>query len=211
MSALNVVYATPRFVVIDKPSGLLSCPGRTPELQDAVSTRVPTCFPEARGSLLVHRLDQPTSGLMVVALDVDAHQRLSRAFERREVQKEYEAVVAGQPRADSGEIRLSFRVDLNDRPRQMLDPVHGKLGVTRYAVVARLEDRARLRFWPETGRTHQLRVHAAHPLGLGTPILGDALYGDAASAPRLLLHATRLTFPDPTTGEPLTFASACPF
>ncbi len=206
MSLLNVLHHEARFAVIEKPPGLLSCPGKTET--DSVERRVAEVFPDARGSLLVHRLDQATSGLMVVALDPGAHRTLSMAFASRDVTKTYEALLHGDVPAEAGEIRLASRVDLDDRPRQILDPIHGKLGVTRYEVRARGAGQTRMRFFPETGRTHQLRVHAAY--GLRTPIVGDLLYA-GPPAPRLMLHAIRLSFPDPTSAMPREFTSPCPF
>lgn len=199
------------FAVVDKPSGLLSCPGRDPSLLDSVQTRVPHLIPEAHGPILAHRLDQPTSGLMVVALDPAAHRALRLQFEARTVQKAYEAVLDGEVRGEEGVLELPFRLDVERRPLQIHDPVHGKLGVTRWRVLAREPGRTRVAFTPLTGRTHQLRTHAAHPLGLGCPIAGDALYGSPASAPRLLLHACTLRFQHPRTGVPLAFTSPAPF
>jgi len=210
---LTVVFADDDIAVVDKPAGLLSCPGRDPSLHDSVQTRVPRVFPQATGSILAHRLDQPTSGLLVVGLHPAAHRALRLQFEARTVEKVYEAVLVGLVGDDAGVIRLPFRLDVERRPYQIYDEVHGKVGVTRFEVVGRDVDagRTRVRFIPETGRTHQLRTHAAHPRGLGCPIAGDALYGDPTTAPRLLLHATRLTLDHPTTGARLTFASDVPF
>ena len=199
------------FAVVDKPSGLLSCPGRDPALYDSVQTRVPHLLPHAHGPILAHRLDQPTSGLMVVALDPAAHRALRIQFEARTVQKEYEAVLVGEVRGEEGLIELPFRLDVEHRPLQIHDPVHGKLGVTRWRVLAREPGRTRVDFTPLTGRTHQLRTHAAHALGLACPIAGDALYGRAASAPRLLLHARAVRFDHPRTGARLSFTSPVPF
>jgi tRNA pseudouridine32 synthase/23S rRNA pseudouridine746 synthase len=210
---LSVVYADDDIAVVDKPSGLLSCPGRDPSLHDSVQTRVPQVFPAATGSILAHRLDQATSGLLVVGLHPAAHRALRLQFEARTVEKAYEAVLMGLVRDDDGVITLPFRLDVDHRPHQIHDPVHGKVGVTRYEVLHRDVDRrqTRVRFVPETGRTHQLRTHAAHPLGLGCPIAGDALYGDPTTAPRLLLHARTLSLTHPRRGERLTFQSPVPF
>jgi len=210
---LHIVYADDDLAVLDKPSGLLSCPGRDPSLCDSVQTRVPRVFPHATGSILAHRLDQPTSGLLVVGLHPAAHRALRLQFEARAVAKTYEAVLTGLVDQDEGVITLPFRLDVERRPHQIYDPIHGKVGVTRFTVLHRDPDahRTRVRFCPETGRTHQLRTHAAHPLGLGCPIAGDALYGDPASAPRLLLHAATLSIAHPTTGERLALQSPVPF
>jgi tRNA pseudouridine32 synthase/23S rRNA pseudouridine746 synthase len=210
---LDVVYADDDIAVIDKPSGLLSCPGRGPALIDSVQTRVPQIFPAATGSILAHRLDQPTSGLLVVALHAEAHRALRRQFEARTIEKVYDAVVVGIVEKDEGTLRLPFRLDIEHRPLQIYDEVHGKWGETRYAVLARdvVSARTRVRFFPVTGRTHQLRTHAAHPRGLGCPIAGDALYGDHTTAPRLLLHASSLSLDHPRSGERLCFSRAAPF
>lgn len=211
LELLHFVHQEASFAVVDKPSGLLSCPGRAPELHDSVETRVPRVIPEAHGSILVHRLDQPTSGLLVVALDPATHRALRLQFEARTVEKVYEAELIGEVQGEEGTIRLPFRLDVERRPYQIYDPIHGKLGVTGWRVLGRRPGRTRVEFRPETGRTHQLRVHAAHPLGLGCPIAGDALYGDPQSAPRLLLHAKQLAFLHPLTGERLCFESTPPF
>lgn len=210
---LTIVYADDDVAVIDKPSGLLSCPGRDPSLFDSVQTRVPQVFPAATGSILAHRLDQPTSGLLVVGLNPMSHRALRLQFEARTIEKAYEAVLIGLVDDDVGVIELPFRLDVERRPHQIWDPVHGKVGVTRYEVLARDVDtgRTRVRFVPVTGRTHQLRTHAAHALGLGCPIAGDALYGDPSTSPRLLLHARHLTFDHPVHGTRLSFESPPPF
>lgn len=210
---LDIVYADHTIAIVDKASGLLSCPGRGPDKQDSVQTRIPSMFRDAQGSLLAHRLDQATSGLMVVGLTPMAHRQLQQQFENREVEKEYEAILDGWVATDEGRIELPFRVDVERRPHQIYDPVHGKMGVTQWRVLHRDPEarKTRVRFWPKTGRTHQLRVHAAHSLGLGCPIAGDALYGDAQSAPRLLLHACRLVFNHPSDARKMDFASKVPF
>lgn len=210
---LSVVYAEERFAVVDKPSGLLSCPGRDPSLFDSVQTRVPQQWPHAVGSILAHRLDQWTSGLILVALDVETHRRLRLQFEAQTVFKHYEAEVVGNVVGDSGTIALPFRLDVDRRPHQIYDPVHGKLGRTSWRVLSRdvKRGRTRVEFTPHTGRTHQLRLHASHAFGLGCAIAGDALYGDEQSAARLLLHACLLQFNHPHTGERLTFTSTTPF
>jgi tRNA pseudouridine32 synthase/23S rRNA pseudouridine746 synthase len=210
---LEIVYADDDIAVIDKPAGLLSCPGRAPTLFDSVQTRVPQVFPAATGSILVHRLDQPTSGLLVVALHADAHRTLRRQFEARTIEKVYDAILVGIVAADDGTLRLPFRLDVDRRPLQIYDEVHGKWGETRYAVLERdvATARTRVRLWPVTGRTHQLRTHAAHPRGLGCPIAGDALYGDVTTAPRLMLHASSLSLHHPCSGERMSFSRAAPF
>lgn len=211
--SLSIVYADEDIALIEKPAGLLSCPGKGPDKQDSVQTRIPRLYPHAHGSILAHRLDQATSGLMVVGLHPKAHRYLQQQFENRAIEKEYEAILDGVVEADEGQIELAFRVDIHRRPHQVYDPVAGKMGITRYRVMDRYarSQRTRLRFFPKTGRTHQLRVHAAHPLGLGCPIAGDSLYGNPKSAPRLLLHAARLRFTHPVTQKRMDFSTPIPF
>lgn len=213
---LAIVHAEACLVVVDKPAGLLAVPGRGPDRQDSVTERIRTGFPEARGPLTVHRLDMDTSGLMLVALTPQAQRRLSMAFEARRVDKRYVALLDGDVVGDAGELRLATRLDLENRPLQVVDPVRGRLGHTRWqrlGVEVGPEGRSacRIRFEPLTGRTHQLRLHAAHRAGLGRPILGDRLYGDPGSAPRLMLHATRLAFEHPEHGQRMELTSPCPF
>jgi len=212
---LCFVYVDDDIAVVDKPNGLLSCPGRDPALSDSVQTRVPRAIPEATGPILAHRLDQPTSGLLVVGLHADAHRALRLQFEARTVEKAYDAVVVGDVVGDQGTITLPFRLDVERRPFQIYDEVYGKVGVTDWRVVGRAvvdgAARTRVTLVPHTGRTHQLRVHCAHERGLGCAIAGDALYGDPRAAPRLLLHATTLSLSHPRTGARLTFTSAAPF
>jgi tRNA pseudouridine32 synthase / 23S rRNA pseudouridine746 synthase len=211
VSTLTVLWSDDHLAVIDKPSGLLSCPGRDPSLYDSVQTRVPLVFPQASGSVLVHRLDQPTSGLMVVALVALAHLSLRRQFDARTITKRYVAVLDGAVIPNEGDIDLPHRLDVDRRPHQMYDAVHGKVSRTRFTVLSREAGHTRVSFEPITGRTHQLRVHASHPLGLGCPIAGDALYGDVTSAPRLLLHACDLAFDHPSDGRRCSFSSPPPF
>ena len=184
----------PGWLVVDKPAGLLSAPGR--HVSDSVVTRL-----QASGTpvLTVHRLDMDTSGLLLVATDPHVHRALSMQFQERSVEKGYMARLDGCVQGDQGTIALSFRLDPRDRPRQIFDPIHGRLGVTGFEVLDRTEHTTRVRFTPKTGRTHQLRLHAAHPVGLGAPILGDALYGRPGA--RLALDAYRLAFTCPTTGR----------
>jgi len=212
-----VIYADSRLVVIDKPSGMLSVPGKGAEKQDCAVARVRGMFPLASGPMVVHRLDMDTSGLLVVALDAATQRELSRQFEARLTSKRYVALVEGSVREDAGEICVPLRADIENRPMQIVDFVHGREAVTRYRVLGREIDRTRVEFEPVTGRSHQLRVHAALPRslaggapgGLGCPIVGDVLYGTAAE--RLMLHAKRLEILDPETGAKMRFESAAPF
>ena len=202
-----IVYADDAVMVIDKPSGLLSVPGLTgePSVESLLRQRCGAVY-------MVHRLDRDTSGLMVVARTPEAHLCLQRQFLGRTVRKEYIALLEGEV-ADSGTISLALRPDLLDRPRQLADPDGGREAVTDYEVLGlRADGRTRVRLTPHTGRTHQLRVHCAHAAGLGTPIVGDALYGrpsDAQNvdAERLCLHAARLEFDHPATQRRLVFTS----
>lgn len=224
--AISIVHKTLGYVVIEKVSGFLSVPGKGEHKQDCVIARVREAIPEARGPMIVHRLDMDTSGLMVVALDEASQRELSRQFEQREVEKAYVALVAGIPNADSGLIDVPMRTDIDNRPHQIVDFIHGKPSQTRFSVLSHEVDRARVRFEPVTGRSHQIRVHAATPErikrndiegdvyvagGLGCPIVGDPLYGNGDAAQRLMLHAGELAFWDPTTGKRIQFESATPF
>jgi len=196
---LEILFRNHRLIAVNKPSGLLSVPGRAPDMQDSVFTRARTLLPDATGPLIMHRLDWETSGVMLLALDPDAHRRLGRQFETRTVKKTYIAVLSGIPEATEGEITLPIRPDWNRRPYQIVDHETGREAITAWHLLSSESHggrpRARVEMKPRTGRTHQLRVHAA--LGLQLPILGDALYGDKASAPRLLLHAASIEFSDP--------------
>jgi len=206
---IRVVHASARYAVIDKPSGMLSVPGKGEAKQDCAAARVRAMLPQARGPLVVHRLDMETSGLMVFGLDEDAQRGLSGQFERREVVKKYVALLTGDLAAESGEVSLPLRCDLERRPIQIVDHEHGRPALTRWRVVARETDRTRVVFEPHTGRTHQLRVHAT--AGLGAPILGDGLYGDASTAARLMLHAAYLSFREPGTERWVEFRSSPEF
>lgn len=203
---LKIVHQDEALIVLDKPSGLLSVPGRGPAHADSLASRVQAEFPDAR---VVHRLDMATSGLIVLARGAAMERALSIAFQQRQVKKLYVAVVAGQIAQDSGEIDLPLITDWPNRPRQKVDFELGKPSLTGFEVLARdaTGNTSRVALTPHTGRSHQLRVHL---LAIGHPILGDDLYGDAASqtaAPRLLLHATRLAVPHPLSGALLKLES----
>lgn len=206
----RIVHLDGSLLVLDKPAGLLSAPGRGEHLQDSLVTRVQAAYPDA---LLVHRLDMATSGLIVLARGRQTHAQLSRAFRERKVGKQYEAVVDGRLADDAGEIDAPLAADWPNRPLQKVDPANGKPSRTLFRVIGRQAEPAatRVALVPVTGRSHQLRVHL---LALGHPILGDALYGDErvqAAAPRLLLHATGLRFHHPHGGGELSFHSEAPF
>ena len=203
----EVIYSDDQLVVFRKPSGLLSVPGTRPGRQDSLVSRAQITFPTAR---IVHRLDMDTSGLIVMALNADAHRNLSMQFEARNIGKLYHALVAGHPKETRGTVELPLFVDWPNRPKQMVDFENGKPAKTEYEVVEMLENdagfkSARVALHPITGRSHQLRVHM---LEIGHPILGDVFYaeGEALTAsPRLCLHATELSFDHPVTGERMAF------
>lgn len=211
------LYQDDHLLVVDKPAGLLTVPGRGEHLQDCLIHRVQRHCPEA---LIVHRLDMDTSGLVLLARGAGMQQALSALFMTRQVDKRYEAWVHGRPTPAEGVIDLPLSTDWPNRPRQQVDHVHGKPSRTHYQVLPLQPpahwpaDLVRLALVPYTGRSHQLRVHC---LAMGHPIAGDPLYGStsdkdrAGSLSRLMLHATRLSFVHPMTGQSLTVVSACPF
>ena len=205
--ALDIVYDDQWLTVINKPSGMLTVPGKL--LEDSMLTRYQDTHPEAMGPIVVHRLDQETSGLVIFAKDKDTHKALQQQFENHTIKKRYIALLDGYVLQDEGIIDLPIRPDVDDRPRQRVDHEHGKPAVTRYRVLERGQGVTRIAFEPLTGRTHQLRVHASHPMGLNCPIVGDRLYGKAAT--RLMLHAQSITFVHPATGETMTLESAADF
>lgn len=194
---LEIVFEDEFLVIVNKPAEFLSVPGKN--ISDSVYTRMKEKYPEATGPLIVHRLDMSTSGILVLAKDKKVHMHLQKQFIKRNVQKRYVALLDGAVAEDSGLIDLPLRVDLDDRPRQLVCYEHGKRAVTKWEVVERRNNQTLIYFYPITGRTHQLRVHAAHVLGLNAPIIGDDLYGSKDS--RLHLHAQFLQFTHPITKE----------
>ena len=205
---LEIVYEDPWLSVINKPAGMLSVPGK----EDAVSvySLMREQYPEADGPLTVHRLDMATSGLMLIAKTKRVHQNLQAQFKNRLVRKRYVALLEGIVPKDKGTVDLPLCLNPLDRPRQMVHTEHGKPAITDYQVLERLDGkRTRIAFYPRTGRTHQLRIHAAHPLGLHCPIIGDELYGKKAE--RLYLHAEYLEFTHPITGETLKITKEAEF
>ncbi len=192
--------------VVTKPVGLLSVPGRSSKADSALA-RLRARYPAATGPLLPHRLDLDTSGIMLVAKDLATHGALQRQFSEHTISKRYVAILDGDPPSDGGTIDLPLRLDVDDRPRQVVDHVHGKAARTEWRVLAREGGRTRVALYPKTGRAHQLRVHAA--TGIGVPIVGDRLYGRPAD--RLLLHAEAIDFVHPATGEHLHFEQSAPF
>jgi tRNA pseudouridine32 synthase/23S rRNA pseudouridine746 synthase len=213
---LEVVYEDAWLIAISKPVGLLSVPARDLAIRDSALVRLRARLPDATGPLLVHRLDLDTSGVLLACKDLDTYRRVQAQFADRTVGKRYLAVVAGVVAGDEGQIELPLRVDLDDRPRQIVDPVHGRAAITSWRVLARARGGAttRLELRPHTGRTHQLRVHCAHPSGLGAPIVGDRLYGHApghGEGDRLLLHAEELALTHPHTGARLVITAPASF
>ena len=204
---LEIVFQDEHVVVVNKPAGLLSVPGKS--IKDSVYTRIKTQFPQATGSLIIHRLDMATSGLLMLALNERAHKNLQQQFLNKEVSKRYVATIEGKLAETSGEICLPLRGDFDDRPRQMVCHEHGKYAETHWQVIEERSGKTKLFLYPITGRTHQLRMHCAHPDGLNLPIIGDSLYGNSAN--RLHLHAQRLSFNHPITKERLTFEVAADF
>ena len=200
---LEIVYDDQWLTVLNKPSGMLTVPGKA--LEDSLLTRYQEAFHDVTGPIVVHRLDQETSGLVLFAKDKDAHKALQQQFEKHTIKKRYIALLDGVVPDDEGVIDLPLMPDVDDRPRQRVDSEHGKPAVTRYRVLERVDGQTRVALEPLTGRTHQLRVHCSHPLGLNCPIVGDRLYGRAAG--RLMLHAQRITFAHPASGQSITLES----
>lgn len=208
---MKIVFQDGDIVVVEKPSGFLSVPGRGPDKIDSVSHRIRHSIPGCIDQPAVHRLDMDTSGLLVLALTSEAHRKLSRQFQERQTDKHYLALLDGKLNKEQGSITLPFRLDIDNRPRQIYDEVHGKIGISHWKNLGIEGQNTRIAFHPITGRTHQLRVHAAHPKGLGIPILGDPLYGNGTAPGQLKLHATELSFTHPTSEKRLTFRSPPPF
>ena len=211
-AGVDALYEDADLLVLCKPAGLLCVPGRGPDKQDCLSARAQQRWP---GALIVHRLDQATSGLVLMARHIEAQRRLSHAFAERQVHKRYHAVVRGLLSADGAwhEIDLPIAADWERRPLRVIEPVQGKPSRTRWRALAHdtAAQTTRVELEPVTGRTHQLRVHLA---ALGHPILGDALYADPttqALAPRLLLHAAELRFAHPAHGGACAFAAPAGF
>ena len=194
-------------MVIDKPAHLLSVPGK--ELTDSVQTRMKSKYPNATGPMIVHRLDMGTSGIMILAKDLKTYHHLQNQFVKRSIQKQYTAILNGVPSYSESTIDLPLRVDLNNRPHQVVCYEHGKPALTKWELLDRKDGKSLVRFYPHTGRTHQLRVHASHPKGLNTPIYGDELYGQRTN--RLHLHASNITFVHPNTHEQMTISCPAPF
>lgn len=229
---LEIIYADDDIVVVNKPSGLLSVPGRTEDKKDCVASRVKNLFPNCIEQPAVHRLDMETSGLMVLALKKESHANLNKQFENKLVQKKYIALLDGVlPKTDGflapkngekqGQIELKFRLDVENRPHQIYDETFGKLGITKWQLLnienfknlltKKTRPVSRILFTPLTGRTHQLRLVSSDIHGFHLPIVGDTLYGKCENGERLMLHCTFLSFLHPTTKKIMTFESKEPF
>lgn len=207
---LKIVYEDDAICVVDKPAGMLSVPGKD-NVESVESLMRQRWHQYDSNPIMVHRLDRDTSGLMVVARTLEAYHSLQQQFARRLAAKRYEAVLDGVPAMQEGTISLPLMPDITDRPRQCVDMQHGKPSVTTYRVVSTRANRTLVWLYPHTGRTHQLRVHCAHPLGLATPILGDPLYGRGTAAPRMYLNAAELEITHPVTGLRMQWKSESAF
>ena len=204
---IEIVFEDEYLAVIHKPHEFLSVPGKN--VTDSVFQRVSDLYPNATGPLIVHRLDMSTSGLMLIAKSEEAYKNLQRQFIKRTVQKRYVAILDGIVSQNEGYIDLPLRVDLDNRPNQLVCYEHGKSARTKFEVISRKNNKTRVHFYPITGRTHQLRVHASHNLGLNCPIIGDDLYGTKAN--RLHLHAEEITFEHPVSKEKMTVLKEAEF
>lgn len=207
LGEVSIIYQDEHVILINKPSGLLSVPGK--ELIDSVETRLTEKFKTEFVPRLLHRLDMATSGIMIFAKSKRAHKNLQKQFLNRVVKKRYVALLDGIIKENSGTIELPLRVDFENRPNQMVCYEHGKHAITNYKVIEVKDNKTRVYFYPITGRTHQLRMHASYPKGLNTPILGDALYGKRSN--RLHLHAEKITFMHPLRKEEMTFSVEASF
>lgn len=199
-TVLDIIYEDDYLLIVNKPAGMLSVPGK--ETADSVYSRIRHLYLDATGPLVVHRLDMATSGLLLIAKTKEVHQNLQAQFSNRSIKKRYTALLEGIVSDEEGTIDLPLCLNPLDRPRQIVDKEHGKPAITRYRVLARTESQTLVAFYPITGRTHQLRVHSAHSLGLHCPIKGDELYGSKAD--RLYLHAESLEFTHPVSKEKVT-------
>ncbi|CAH7134869.1 RNA pseudouridine synthase [Vibrio chagasii] len=199
--SFDIVYEDDEIVVVNKPEEFLSVPGKF--IEDSVYTRIKARYPDATGPLIIHRLDMSTSGLLILALTAESNKHIQKQFIDRTVEKRYTALLDGEITGESGDISLPLRGDITDRPRQLVCHQHGRNAETHWHAVGTYNGKTKVHLYPKTGRTHQLRVHCAHPLGLGVPIRGDDLYGYKRE--RLHLHAGYLKLIHPTTGEWMEF------
>ena len=204
---LNIVYEDQWLLIINKPAGMLSVPGK--ERQTSIYDLARKAYPEADGPMIVHRLDMATSGLLIIAKDKKTHQHLQAQFKNRSIRKKYIALLDGIVPEDESTIELPLCPNPLDRPRQMVDTQYGKPAITYYQVLERTDKYTRIALYPHTGRTHQLRVHAAHPSGLHCPIIGDELYGKKDK--RLYLHAESIEFTHPVNGQSMCVTEKADF
>ncbi len=224
MLGLEIIYRDQNIAIVNKQSGLLSVPGRI--TSDSVEERFRRIFPEVPKQPAVHRLDMETSGIMILAMNKEAHKKMNMAFEKGLVQKEYVALLDGNllktlgTEKIHGQMELFFRLDIENRPHQIWDRENGKKAITEWEILGvekykapdgKTRNATRVLFKPHTGRTHQLRLASADPHGFGIPIIGDTLYGKCQKGERLMLHARKITFPHPTTGEYMTIECSSPF
>ena len=204
--SIEIIYQDEHIIAVNKPQALLSVPGLGPDKQDCMISRLLEIIPEAK---VVHRLDCYTSGIMLFAIGIEMQRALSRIFHDRKIHKQYIAVVRQWFDEGSGVIKFPMRCDIDNRPRQIVDYEHGKSAITYWEVLKRDANSVRLLLKPETGRTHQLRIHC---MAMGHPIIGDGLYGDdEVKQPRMLLHADNLLFEHPVTGEQMHLFADCEF
>ena len=204
---LEIVYEDNVLLIVNKPSEFLSVPGKN--ISDSVYTRIKEKYPKATGPLIVHRIDMSTSGILLLTKTKEAHKVLQSQFIKRTIKKRYVALLDGDLTENSGTIKLPLRVDLDDRPRQLVDFEYGKNAETNWQIIKKENGKTKVYFYPITGRTHQLRVHAAHKDGLNTPIVGDDLYGKKEN--RLHLHAEFIEFSHPETNKKMSFTIAADF
>ena len=204
---LEIVYEDAVLLVVNKPAEFLSVPGK--DITNSVYTRIKAQYPNASGPLIVHRLDMSTSGILILTKTKEANKILQSQFIKRTIKKRYVALLDGEISENSGKIQLPLRVDLDDRPRQLVDFEYGKNAITDWEIIKKEKGKTKVHFYPITGRTHQLRVHAAHKDGLNTPIFGDDLYGKKEN--RLHLHAEFIEFSHPSTKEIMRFTVAADF
>ncbi|MEA5515682.1 RluA family pseudouridine synthase [Nodularia sp. UHCC 0506] len=208
---LPIIYEDEWLIAVNKPPGLLSVPGRYRDTQDSVLSRWRCSFPDDAEIMTVHRLDQETSGILLLARNRQIHRQLSQQFQQRQIHKVYEAILSGTVTVEDGVIELPLWGNPENRPYQQVNWQHGKVSLTKFRVIGRERNYPRVEFIPLTGRTHQLRVHAADPRGLGSTILGDRLYGCNAVASRLHLHARELSFQHPQSGQTIHLGTTTPF
>jgi tRNA pseudouridine32 synthase/23S rRNA pseudouridine746 synthase len=204
---LRIIFEDDDLIIVNKPPEFLSVPGK--EITDSVYTRIKQKYPTATGPLIVHRLDMSTSGIIVLTKTKEANKIVQKQFIKRTVKKRYVALLSGKLTKKQGVIKLPLRLDLDDRPRQLVDFINGKKAETNWTVIAHNNNQTRIHFYPITGRTHQLRIHAAHKQGLNIPIRGDDLYGNKQD--RLYLHAEFIEFVHPSSKKEISFTVPADF